>query len=132
MSAVLVNTCPHPTKFRQVWHFARAAKSIYAWKAVPPDGFVALGMMVTNTDAPPDTKSMRCLPESWVTPTKVQPVKVWDDTGAGGGKPGSIWIINSLDMLCIIPGHESPKEIFYELSGTRFFMEGNRLPTGKK
>lgn len=36
--------CPFPTKFKQVWHLTRGGKSLYAWKPIPPDGFVALGM----------------------------------------------------------------------------------------
>ncbi len=66
---------------------------------------------------------MRCVPSTWCVPSKVSPVKIWDDSGAGGGKPGSMWTINSYDMIAIIPGHEPPKETFYELSSNRFFMD---------
>ena len=69
-------------------------------------------------------KSMRCVPSSWCAKSKVVPKKVWDDSGAGGGKPGSMWIINSMDMLTIVPGHESPQEEFYDLNSSRFFVEG--------
>lgn len=43
VAAVVNLVCPHPTKFRQIWHFARGAKSLYAWKPIPPDNYVALG-----------------------------------------------------------------------------------------
>jgi hypothetical protein len=33
---------------------------------------------------------------------------VWDDTGAGGGKAGSMWIVNDMNMVIIVPGHDPP------------------------
>ena len=66
---------------------------------------------------------MRCVPAAWCVPTSVIPTKVWDDTGAGGGKPGSIWTVNSLDMVAVVAGHEAPKEVFYDLKNNRFFVD---------
>lgn len=119
---VINNTFPLPVRFRQVWHFARGNKSLYAWKAQPPEGFLALGMLVTMTDQPPDLSSLHCVPASWCTLAKMAPQKIWDDSGAGGGKPGSIWTINSMDMFYVVPGHDSPAEPAYELKSPRFFM----------
>jgi Ca2+-binding EF-hand superfamily protein len=125
LKAVLDKVCPHPTKFKQVWHFMRGERSLFAWKAVPPDSrFVALGMICTTTEAPPDTREMRCVPLSWCEPAKEPPIKIWDDTGAGGGKPGSLWTINSMDMIAVVPGHEPPTDTAYELNNIRFFLEG--------
>lgn len=124
ISSVVANLCPYPVKFKQIWHFARGSKSLYAWKPQPPENFVALGMMCTVTDSPPDPKSMRCIPLSWCTPSKAKPVKIWDDTGAGGGKPASMWICNSMGMVSIVPGHEPPNEVFYDLASARFFLDG--------
>jgi len=56
-------------------------------------------------------------------PSKVTPTQIWNDTGAGGGKPGSMWTINSLDMVAIVVGHEAPKEVFYELRSKRFLAD---------
>ncbi len=128
LASVVATACPNPTKFKQVWHFARGAKSLYAWRPIPPEGFIALGMLCTTTDATPDVKSMRCVPASWCTPSKSPPYKVWDDTGAGGGKPGSIWTINSMDMLAVVPGHEPPTETFFDLNSNRFFLDNTQLP----
>ena len=75
-------------------------------------------------DEPPDVTCMRCVPAAWCVPTSVTPFKVWDDTGAGGGKPGSIWTVNSLDMVAVIAGHEPPKEIFYEFKSMTFSLDG--------
>jgi hypothetical protein len=101
---------------------------MWAWKPVPPEHFVALGMVCTSTEDPPDTDCLRCVPEKWCVPAKTAPVKVWDDTGAGGGRPGSIWIINSMDMIAVTTGHEPPKDTFYEVSSTRFFIDASQLP----
>lgn len=122
VNAVVAQYCPFPVKYRQVWHLARGAKSLYAWRAQPPDGFVALGMLMTNTEDPPDVRAMRCIPQAWAAPSKMAPVKLWDDTGAGGGRPGSIWVINSLGLIAVVPGHTAPTEPFWDLTSSRFFL----------
>jgi hypothetical protein len=124
IASVVTTLCPHPVKFSQIWHFARGSKSLYAWKPLAPEKYVAMGIMCTTSDEPPDVKAMRCVPASWCAPTKVKPNKIWDDTGAGGGKPASMWIINSLGMVTIVPGHEPPSETFYDMASTRFFLDG--------
>jgi hypothetical protein len=45
LNSVISAMMPHPLRFKQVWHMARGSKSLYAWKAVAPDGFLALGMV---------------------------------------------------------------------------------------
>ena len=40
---------PAPLRFRLVWHFQRGAKSFWAWRPQPPDGFIALGMIFTTS-----------------------------------------------------------------------------------
>jgi hypothetical protein len=35
-------------------------------------------------------------------------MKLWDDTGAGGGKPGSIWVVNNMDLMYVVPGYDPP------------------------
>jgi hypothetical protein len=84
---------------------------------------------IQHADEPPDVTCMRCVPAAWCVPTSVTPTKVWDDTGAGGGKPGSIWTVNSLDMVAVVAGHEAPKDIFYEFKSQSFSLEGT-LPAG--
>jgi hypothetical protein len=74
-------------------------------------------------DSFPDVTCIRCVPFIWCCPAKKSPVKVWDDTGAGGGKPGSIWIINSFQMIAVSPSHDPPKEQFYDFNSSRFFMD---------
>lgn len=48
-SGVVNSVFPSPIRFKRVWHLARGDKSLFAWRAVPPDGFLALGMICTTT-----------------------------------------------------------------------------------
>jgi hypothetical protein len=80
------------------------------------------------TDTPPDVTCMRCVPAAWCFPTSITPIKVWDDTGAGGGKPGSIWTVNSLDMVAVVAGHDPPQEVFYEFKSQVYSLEGMSNP----
>ncbi len=129
ITQVLSTVFPHPLRYRQVWHLSRNGKMLYAWKPHAPDGFVALGMVFTATDDTPDVREMRCVPQQWCMKTKSPPIKIWDDSGAGGGKPGSIWIINSIGLAYAVPGHDAPREEFYEINNARFLLEGFKVST---
>jgi hypothetical protein len=61
-----------------------------------------------RSDEPPDVNSLRCVPAAWCTTPKQPPMKLWDDTGAGGGKPGSIWVVNNMDLMYVVPGYDPP------------------------
>jgi hypothetical protein len=78
--------------------------------------------MCTTSDEEPDVSIMRSVPATWVVPTTTTPRKLWDDSGAGGGKPGSMWLINSMDMAVVVAGHEPPTEVYYEFASQRFFI----------
>jgi hypothetical protein len=49
LATVLQTIFPFPLKMKKVWSMSRGDKSLHAWRAVPPDGFVALGMICTTT-----------------------------------------------------------------------------------
>jgi hypothetical protein len=57
-------------------------------------------------------------------PTTVVPTKIWDDSGSGGGKPGSIWTVNSMDMMCVTAGHDRPTEVFYDINVQNLSLVG--------
>lgn len=120
-ATVLATTFPFPLRYKAAWTL-KSAKPLYAWRAIAPEGFVALGMLCTTTEEPPSVDAMRCVPQAWCVPTKVAPRKIWDDHGAGGGKPGSVWSINAMDLVAFVAGHEAPKETFYDLKSGRFFI----------
>jgi len=48
-ATVLFTLFPHPLRMKKVWSMSRGDKSLFAWKAVPPEGFVAMGMLCTST-----------------------------------------------------------------------------------
>ena len=88
-----------------------------------PANYLNHTSFLSHSEEPPDVTLVRCIPEKWCAPTTTRPTKVWDDTGAGGGKPGSIWTINNMDMIAVVPGHDAPKEQFFELKSQRFFID---------
>jgi len=115
LSAVADHYCPFPKGFREVWNQQRG-KPLYVWRALPPnDAFVTLGMVVTSTPQPPDVKCMRCIAKSFCRPARRNPVLLWDDGGMGG-KPGSIWVVNAMQLLWVAVGHNIPEETFWELA----------------
>ena len=111
---------PHPSKYVQVWHQELGAVQFYAWRPIPPTiDHVALGMVGTNSPEEPDPEMVRCVPKAWVMPSKHEPRLIWEDSGAGG-KKGSVWAINSLNLMGVTPGHEKPAGAFFELWSKRF------------
>jgi Ca2+-binding EF-hand superfamily protein len=123
---ILNALCPHPLKFRQVWMSRGGEKSLYAWEAVPPTkDFVALGHVFTTSPDEPALSEVRCVPRVWCVPAIVEPKCIWDDAG-GGGRRGSIWVINSLSNVCVVEGHEKPKgREFYDLVQNKFMATLN-------
>ena len=120
-ATVIAKVFPHPLRFKLAWQL-KSSKPVFAWRAVPPDGFIALGMVCTTDEEPPDLTVMRCVPQEWCAASKGRPRKIWDDSGAGGGKAGSIWAVNSMDLIVFVAGHDEPRETFYDLKSSRFFL----------
>jgi len=92
---------PYPLRFHLVWSQSRSKKPMYIWNAVPPSNkYVAMGMVLTDTEDPPDRDCMRCVCIHLLKPTEAAPVKIWDDAG-GGGRPGSVWYV-AATALCFM------------------------------
>ena len=49
LEAAMNTIMPHPLRFKHVWHLAREKKVLYAWRPVPPEGYVALGTIFTSS-----------------------------------------------------------------------------------
>ena len=107
MPRVLQRLFPHPSRFRQVWGQEWKGTALYAWTPVPPPGFVAVGMVLTKKPQAPDVSSVRCLPEQWAIKPTMAPQLVWTNEGSGG-RPASIWLVNSLGLLYVNIGHNPP------------------------
>jgi hypothetical protein len=125
LASVLRTVFPHPLRFKESWHMKRGAQSLYAWKGVAPEGYACLGNVFTSTDCAPKLNEIRCVPAKWCATSKQAPTKLWDDTGAGGGKPGSLWIINDMNMVVAVTGHDTPpREDCLMLAEHKYFFEG--------
>lgn len=118
---------PRPAGFRQVWTQHRG-KPLFVWRPLPSsDAYVALGMVVTTTPEPPPVDIVRCVPKAFCRSRCNQPARVWDDSGSGG-KPGSIWVINSLQTLWTVVGHGAPTGTSWELASHVVTFNSQGLP----
>jgi hypothetical protein len=59
----------------------------------------------------------------------MKPKKVWDDSGTGGRR-GSIWIVNPMQLMAVTQGHEPPTETFYELRINRRLLSVEDVTVG--
>lgn len=118
---VLDRFLPRPARYRLVWSITTGANPFYAWEPIPPsDDFVALGCIGTKTDKPPDVRMMRCVCKHWCEESKI--VKnIWNDSGSGG-REGSIWLFNSLNLIGFVNGHDPPRRKPLDLKAHRFFL----------
>merc|ERR1712238_191365 len=103
---VLDKYMPYPARFRLAWSVTHGSNPFYAWEAVPPgDEFLALGFIGSKVDKQPDVTCMRCIPRDWCKPSGYL-AKIWDDSGSGG-RQGSIWIFNTLNLIEKVRGFSS-------------------------
>ena len=106
---------PHPIRFVHVWASTHTEKPIHGWRPVPPSkDFVALGMVATTEEDPPDLNIVRCVPRRWCTISRDPPALQWNDAGLGGRR-GSMWTVNRLNLMAFSQGHEKPRESFFDL-----------------
>jgi hypothetical protein len=124
---VLEQFFPHPRRFRLVWNHVQAKRPVYAWRAIPPSAnFVSLGMLLTCSEDEPSPELYRCVPKQWVVESRVRPRKIWDDSGLGG-RPGSMWVVNSAGVVVVTQGHSQPKGPFYDLCQREFALEKHHV-----
>ena len=118
---VLERFMPHPARFRLAWSLTHGSNPFYAWEPIPPsDKFVAMGFVGSKTDTPPDVRSVRCVCKDWVRETTYLH-KVWDDSGSGG-RVGGIWLINTMNLVGFVAGHDPPRQKPFDLKRQRFFL----------
>lgn len=136
LDTVVARICPHPVRYRQVWSFHYGKdQSLYIWRPVPPSpDFVALGMIATLTEEPPSLEDVHCVPKRWTLPARLKPRMLWSNKGTGG-KPGSVWTVNSLNLLVAVQGLNPPDasagaESYYDLAYQRFFATADDWQAG--
>jgi len=87
---------------------------------VPPSAnFVSLGMIGTTSPDPPSLLAMRCVPKGWTVPARSDSKCIWDDNGTGG-KRGSFWFLNTLNLMQCTDSHERPESVCFDLASKRF------------
>lgn len=119
---VLDRFLPFPARFRLAWSLTHGSNPFYAWEPVPPgEEFVALGFIGTKTDKQPSVKSIRCVPREWCKESTALK-KIWDDSGATG-RAGSIWVLNSLQLIGFVSGSDPPQRRPFDLKAKRFFLK---------
>ena len=94
--------------------------------------FVALGVVFTTSDEPPDPEDLECrtVPIKWVQRAKNTPQLVWEDSGTGG-RPGSVWSVSTCNQITLTKGHDAPQEMFYDFRAERFFLRPEDILTEK-
>jgi len=106
---------PHPVRFVHVWASTHTEKPVHGWRPVPPSkDFVALGMVATTEEDPPELSIVRCVPRRWCILSRDAPALKWNDAGLGGRR-GSMWTVNRLNLMAFAQGHEKPRESFFDL-----------------
>jgi hypothetical protein len=119
---VLDRYMPHPARFRLAWSVSHGSNPFYAWEPVPPgEEFVSLGFIGSKKDKQPDVTCMRCVPRDWCKPSGFLQ-KIWDDSGSGG-RQGSIWVFNTLNLIGCVSGSDPPRQKGYDLKSRRFFLK---------
>ena len=53
--------------------------------------------------------------------SKVDPVQVWSNAGAGG-RAASIWIVGNLNLVTVVPSHAPPLEVGYDIVDEKFAL----------
>lgn len=110
LSAVVAAALPHPTRFQLAWSLTAGKTPLYVWRALPPsEGYVAMGMVCTNTEEAPPLSALHCVPRSWVKPAREPPTLIWENAGVGGRR-GGLYVVNSLGLLEASTGGLPPQE----------------------
>lgn len=119
---VLNRYMPYPARFRLAWSVTHGSNPFYAWEPVPPgDEFVALGFIGSKIEKQPNVTCMRCVPRDWCKPSGYL-AKIWDDSGSGG-RQGSIWVFNTLNLIGFVSGSDPPRQKGFDLKSSRFFLK---------
>lgn len=86
-----------PTDYVFKWNDSGSGgdRDVSLWHPVAPQGYKCLGTITGNGYAKPSTNQMRCIKSEYVLHGKG--TFVWNDSGTGSDRDGSIWSINASD-----------------------------------
>ncbi|MHB2245564.1 Vps62-related protein [Pseudomonas fitomaticsae] len=98
-----------PANFEQVWKDSGSGAKTYAsiWRPIPPEGYVALGLVCASDHEKPSVNSVRCVRMDLVAPATVG-TSIWSDKGSGAKQNFSAWSIEPpiavAGEICFSPG----------------------------
>jgi hypothetical protein len=128
---VVDRVLPPPVRYRQIWKQTSGKQQFFAWRPVPPTkDYVAVGIVGTTVDEPPELDAVRCVPRRWVRPTTAPAEQVWTNSGSGG-RPGSFWIISpQMLLMSAVSGVDPPTDHCFELLSERWTLTMQDLEQG--
>ncbi len=87
-----------PLRFEQVWKDSGSGsyKDGSMWRPIPPDGYVALGLVCNSGYDPPSTDTIRCVRSDLVIPAYPGD-SIWDDKGTNAWYNFGSWHIKAPD-----------------------------------
>lgn len=77
------------------------------WAAVPPDGYVAIGMVGTLGYSAPSIPTYRCVRRDLVTATSAT-IQIWNDHGSGAHNDVSVWAIEGVANAFVAQANYNP------------------------
>ncbi|WP_395609562.1 Vps62-related protein [Pseudomonas sp. B22129] len=87
-----------PVDYQLMWHDegTGALSNASIWRPIPPEGYVAMGLVYGVNYDKPSRHAVRCVREDLVVPSKVGEL-IWNDKGSGSTNDLSTWSIAPLD-----------------------------------
>ncbi|MGY2682662.1 Vps62-related protein [Pseudomonas tolaasii] len=98
-----------PIDYQLVWHDegSGARNNASIWRPLPPEGYVAMGLVYGLDYDKPSRHAVRCVREDLVMMAQVGDL-IWNDRGSGATNDLSVWSISPSDAsageLCLAPG----------------------------
>ena len=81
-----------PDDYEQIWKSSDSGSSGAIWRPIPPDGYVALGLVCSNGHDKPSLNAVRCVRTDLVIASNVGDL-IWNDKGSGAKVDFSAWSI---------------------------------------
>lgn len=103
------NAIRPPNDFELVWtdSGSKAKKDGSIWRPIPPEGYVALGMVCSNDHEKPSLNAVRCVRVDLVIEASVSDL-IWSDQGSRAKQNFSAWRIQpptaAAGQICFAPG----------------------------
>ncbi|WP_207294251.1 Vps62-related protein [Pseudomonas sp. FW215-L1] len=83
-----------PDDYQRVWSDSgsRANGDCSVWRPIPPEGYVALGMVCSNDRNKPSFNAVRCVGADLVVAASANAL-IWSDKGSGADRDFSTWSV---------------------------------------